>query len=599
MLLKVIPNPVCRVDSRAVALLFLWCAAWMLFQVVPQGANAQDGAAQDNAAQDKSVQRKSAAKQIVPLQHAWETDPDFGDIWSTMLPVRSQFIDLRLLESDQVQERLAISQLICLNHDRQGFKERDRALKLLLSQVGNPSNPLLVKRSMLSAASLLDDGSNAKLLWDEAREDPVALAALEPYLAKWKATEGRELWRKRLSDSDTANAELILAIEGIGQVGEASDVSLLEKILRSNRSTPSTRLLACRAIGKLASEGLSGLAKQIVDSDVEDKHLLAASVLASHRDGAALELLESIVQTGSSPSQRIAAGAISTGHPQVAIEMASKWILHPDDQIRITGLKTLQQQPSPERIRMQSTLLGDVSLEVRQLVREHLRELTQGDHRASVEECLSEQLTSRSWRALEQSIILTVELQDRSRLMRLVELLEHEQAEVNIHAGWALMELANDPTTLAVMVPHAQRITQELEPASRVLPKQDIIRLSYLFESFGRNRYEPVLEMLYKYIPKDNFKMGNLSRCSAIWAIGKIKKEVDDPELRGKFRERITDLPPMNPEHYLVRYACILALGEFGYKDSKEVAGRHAAEDRNALGFASRWAIEQINKAGK
>ena len=169
MLLKVIPNPVCRVDSRAVALLFLWCAAWMLFQVVPQGANAQDGAAQDNAAQDKSVQKKSAAKQVVPLQHAWEFDPDFGDIWSTMLPVRSQFIDLRLLESDQVQERLAISQLICLNHDRQGFKERDRALKLLLSQVGNPSNPLLVKRSMLSAASLLDDGSNAKLLWDEAR----------------------------------------------------------------------------------------------------------------------------------------------------------------------------------------------------------------------------------------------------------------------------------------------------------------------------------------------------------------------------------------------------------------------------------------------
>ncbi len=248
---------------------------------------------------------------------------------------------------------------------------------------------------------------------------------------------------------------------------------------------------------------------------------------------------------------------------------------------------------------MQSTLLGDVSTEVRQLVREQLRELAQGDHRASVEECLSEQLASGSWRALEQSIILTVELQDRTRLMRLVELLEHEQAEVNIHAGWALMELANDPTTLAAMVPHAQRITQELEPASKVLPKQDIIRLSYLFETFGRNRYEPVLELLYKYIPKDNFKMGNLSRCSAIWAIGKIKKDADDPELRAKFRERINDLPPMNPEHYLVRYACILALGEFGYKDSKEVAGRHAAEERNALGFASRWAIEQIDRAGK
>ena len=399
MLLKVIPKSVCRVDSRAVALRVLWVAAWILFLAVPQG-----GVAQDKAVQEKAVQDKGAAKQPVPLQHAWETDPDFGDIWRTMLPVRSQFIDLKLLESDQVQERLAISQLICLNHDRQGFKDRDRALKLLLAQVRNPMNPLLVKRSMLSAASLLDDGANAKLLWEEAQADPVALAALEPFLAQWKVIEGRELWRTRLGEPNTANADLILAIEGIGQVGELSDVPLLEKILRSNRSTPSTRLLACRAIGKLASEGMSGLAKQIVDSDVEDKYLLAASVLASHRDGAALELLESIVETGSSPSQRIAAGAIASGHPQVAIEMASKWILHPDDQIRITGLKTLQQQPSPERIRMQSTLLGDVSTEVRQLVREQLRELAQGDHRASVEECLSEQLASGSWRALEQSI---------------------------------------------------------------------------------------------------------------------------------------------------------------------------------------------------
>jgi hypothetical protein len=589
MLLKVIPNSVCRVDSRTVALGVFWVATCLLFQATAQGTAAQENTAQENG----------AAKQTVPLQHSWEIDPDFGDIWRTMLPVRSQFIDLRLLESDQVQERLAISQLICLNHDRQGFKDRGRALELLLAQVRNPLNPLLVKRSMLSAASLLDDGSNAKLLWEAAQEDPVALAALEPFLIKWKVTESRELWRKRLGNPSTANADLILAIEGIGQVGQASDVALLEKILRANRSTPSTRLLACRAIGNLASEGMSGLAKQIVQSDVEDKHLLAASVLARHRDAAALELLQTIFETGSSPSQRIAAGAIATGHSQFAIEMAGKWILHPDDQIRITGLTTLQQQPSPERIRMQSTLLGDVSTQVRQLVREQLRELAQGDHRPSVDECLGEQLASGSWRALEQSLVLMVELQDRTRLMRIVELLEHEQAEVNIHAGWALMELANDPTTLAAMVPHAQRITQELEPASRVLPKQDIIRLSYLFEAFGRNRYEPVLEMLYKYIPKDNFKMGNLSRCSAIWAIGKIKKEVDDPELRAKFRERINDLPPMNPEHYLVRYACILALGEFGYKDSKDVAGRHAAEDRNALGFASRWAIEQIDRSGK
>ena len=96
-----------------------------------------------------------------------------------------------------------------------------------------------------------------------------------------------------------------------------------------------------------------------------------------------------------------------------------------------------------------------------------------------------------------------------------------------------------------------------------------------------------------------DLKMGNLSRASAIWAIGKMKADVDDPELRVRFQERITDLPPMNPENYLVRYACIVALGRFGYRDSKEIAGRHVHEDRNPLGYASKWAIEQIDRMGK
>lgn len=542
---------------------------------------------------------QESEKETWPLQHYWEIDPDFGDIWKTMLPERAQFVDLRLLESNQAQERLAVSQLICLNHDRPGFKERDRALQLLLEQISKSENPLLVKRSMLSAAALLDDGKHAIELWEASKDDAIAQSALEPFLAKWKVPQAREVWRKRLTDPNTTNSDLILAIEGLGQTGEASDVAALEAVLRSNRSTASTRLLACRAMGQLTQSGLQELANQILGSDIEDRYLLSASLLASHTDDTALQSLQQIYENGSSPAQRIAVTAIAQSHRKTALEMAPKWLMHPDDQIRSAGLQILQVEPTEERVRLQSALFGDPSPRVRELARQLLRKSAEGEFRSVVNACLDEQLRVDSWKALVQATILNVELRDRSRNARLIELLDHEEAEVNIHAGWALMELVNDPTTLAAMVPHAQQITERLEPGTEVLPKQDIIRLSYLFEAFGRNRYEPVLEMLYKYIPKDNFKMGNLSRCSAIWAIGKIKKEVDDPELRAKLRERITDLPPMNPEHYLVRYACILALGEFGHKDSKDIAGRHAAEDRNALGFASRWAIEQIDKAGK
>jgi hypothetical protein len=55
----------------------------------------------------------------------------------------------------------------------------------------------------------------------------------------------------------------------------------------------------------------------------------------------------------------------------------------------------------------------------------------------------------------------------------------------------------------------------------------------------------------------------------------------------------------MLPENYLVGYACLLTLGEFGYLDSKPIVERHAHEGQDALTCAGRWAKEQIEKSAK
>jgi hypothetical protein len=105
--------------------------------------------------------------------------------------------------------------------------------------------------------------------------------------------------------------------------------------------------------------------------------------------------------------------------------------------------------------------------------------------------------------------------------------------------------------------------------------------------------------MLKRYIPKQDFRMGNLSRASAIWALGKIETDTDDAVLRAQLRERIQDLSSMTPENYLVGYACMLALGEFGYKDCKETLKKTGAVPPNPLGYAVEWAIDRIDRAGK
>ena len=538
------------------------------------------------------------AQRVVPLEHRWEVDPGFGDIWNTLHEPRAKFLNVNDLKSDQASVRFEAAQNICMNYDRPGFRNPPKALTLLLEQLRNQANSILAKRSMISAACLLDDGAHAQAIWDAAQNDPLACAIVEPHLTKWKSPVALEIWRQRLKDSKSSSAQIENALNGLAVVGQEQDRALCLEWLESSRSSPVTRFAAAKTLGALQPNGLTDMANQILISEDPDKHLLAASLVASHTDPNALRILETILQQGTSVSQRLAANSIKEHFPQQGLAMVVGWTKHPDDVIRLAALELLKSTPSEEHTRLQATLLADPDLKIRKTARTQLLELAGKDFRTLVDDCVSQNLASQTWQGIEQAIVLAVELQDRSRCPKFIELLEHTRPEVNMSAGWALMELANEPAILAGIVPHTERYTNDLA-AEKKIAKQDYIRLSFLFEAFGRNRYEPVLPMLRKYVPRDNFKMGNLTRTSAIWAIGKTMKQQDDPALRAQLHERVLDLGTMLPENYLVGYACLLTLGEFGYLESKPIVERHAQPGQDALSCAGRWAKEQIEKSAK
>lgn len=539
------------------------------------------------------------AQSVVPLQHRWEADPGFGDVWNVNRDLRAKFLNVEDLRSEHASIRFEAAQNICQNHDRPGFRKPDRALQLLMEQLSNSSNSILVKRTMISAACLLDDGTNAQGIWQAAASDPGVAPLVESYLIRWKSTVSLDHWRKILADSQSSQADIERALDGLAQVGQEQDRQLCMQVLRSDQATPITRVAAARTLGILQPNGLTSLADEILRSQVSDKHMLVASLMAKHQaDPAALDLMQALMQQGTATSKRLAANSIAESYPDKAMSVVGDWVKHPDDEIRLAALKLLVSQPSDSNTRLQASLLADSDSVVRNKARVQLLDLAKNGFRDQVREHLGENLNGQVWQGIEQSIILAVELQDRERCQRFLELLDHPRPEVNMLAGWALMELANDPGIVQSVVPHAEKLTSQLEQGT-VLAKQDIIRLSFLFEVFGRNRYEPVLSMLRKYIPKDNFKMGNLSRSSAIWAIGKIMKDQDDPKLRAQLAERIMDLSTRMPENYLVGYACLLALGEFGYTDSKTVVERYSTDGQDALNSAGRWAKAQIEKSAK
>jgi HEAT repeat protein len=98
-------------------------------------------------------------------------------------------------------------------------------------------------------------------------------------------------------------------------------------------------------------------------------------------------------------------------------------------------------------------------------------------------------------------------------------------------------------------------------------------------------------------VPKNDFKLGIVSRASAIWALGQLLDDKDDPALRARLMERMRDLAPVLPEDYLVRFSCALALGEMGFEDSIATLEEFNDGSLSELGHACTWALGKIRSA--
>jgi hypothetical protein len=250
-------------------------------------------------------------------------------------------------------------------------------------------------------------------------------------------------------------------------------------------------------------------------------------------------------------------------------------------------------------LRLQAKLMSDRNVVIRRLAGEQLIQKATDGHRKIIDEFITDHLNAETWQGIEQAIIMTVSLQDRSRCKKLVELIDHARPEVNMYAGWGLMELAQDAAILASLEPHVEKVTAFLvEHGVRApLGVTDMIRISFLFEAFGKNKYEPMEKLLTKYIPKNGFKLGYPSRASAIWALGQINKGRDNQALREALSERIADLSPMMPEDQLIRFTSILALGEMAFADSRPTLVKFNEGIPAPIGYACTWALEQLDKS--
>jgi HEAT repeat protein len=542
----------------------------------------------------------TAISQITaPLQHRWEVEPDFGDIWALTAPNRSPFIDVEGLLSDQDQVRLETARLITLNFDREGFKNQDRALDLLVQAIerGNES-PLLV-RGLLSAACALDHGANAASFWKSSQQDIVARRIVQRSLIRWKSPIALDYWRSVISEASSSVDDVTIAIEGLAAVGEPKDFEILLDLLGSNSALPMHRVSAAMAIGRKKKSGLDSLAQQYLESDIPERDLVAVHLLQNHADEASERILHALHETGSAPARLLAATALATNFPSSVKPHLAEWAMSEDLSLRHLAVQSISGRPSPECIALAMVLVKDRDARIRSDARRVLLQCATSGYSEEIQECASQLVFGTAWQGIEQGIILAVEMQYMPLCESFIGLLDHPQGEVHMHAAWGLMEIANNALILERIHQYAERMTNLLERGEVNLLTSETIRLSFLLEALGRQRYEPAYPMLLKYVPKNDFKMGNLARASAIWSIGQMRQTEDLPVLRQQLVERIKDLSPEKTENHLVRFACIIALGRMGYSDSEAVIEQYGGEPPNPLGYAAQWSLQRIRESGK
>ena len=545
-----------------------------------------------------AVSNVGFAQRTKPYQHLWEVDHGLGDIWLDDKDPPPPPINVERLLASELADQIEVAQEICRKQFSVAAISRERAVTLLRERLEQPQLPLQARRAFASALLLLSDSSQAEFLWQLAESDTLLRSKVEAKLAELKSSLPLESWRARLQDAAAKPKAIALAIEGIAAVGGTQDNVFLEGVLRGNATTNGNRILAADVLGRLNKSELNALAQEILDSDVEQSELLAAHLLKQHSNEASLPQLRVAYDRGSSVAQLIAARALFANYRDVAREYAPKFVAHADSSLRMLAAQQLQSWDDDESLRLQTRLLSDPSKEIRRFVGEHFLKRAKSGQRAVVDEAITEQLSGTEWQGLEQAVIVAVSLEDRSRCGRFVELIEHKRPEVYMCAAWGLMELAEETEHFVAMQKHVRKMADQLAVSGAALPAMltDIIRISYLNEAFGRVRYEPAIDLLMEFVPKNDHKYGHVSRASAIWALGKIYDGKDNAKLRATLCERLLDNPIINPEDPLVRTNSALALGEMAFEDSAYAIEKFNDGSSLAVSRACRWAIGEIKK---
>jgi HEAT repeat protein len=359
------------------------------------------------------------------------------------------------------------------------------------------------------------------------------------------------------------------------------------------------RLEAAKAAGRVQDSGLESDARRLLAGGPAIplvNRLCAARLVARHGGTDAQNLLAELAIDQEPAVAVMALRRLIDIDPHLVLPLAERSMQSADAKVRQCGADAYVLVPDPQRVAVLVRLLDDPHPAVRGSVRDSLYELARRPELDEpVRQAATGMLAGDRWRGLEQAALLLAALDHKPAAARLVELLEFNRPEVGIAAAWGLKKLAL-PETLPAMFDKTRRST-EIRKSSPPPPGLDD-QTAHLFEAFGRLKYIPADPLLQEYIPKD-YKMGVLSRSSAIWSLGLLHGGIPDEALAKQLMERIADdlsgpgnPPEMDQVKYMSAASIVRMKAESQVPDLRKRITPEISPNR--MGMTMRWAVMQL-----
>lgn len=467
---------------------------------------------------------------------------------------------------------------------QEGIPGLDKAVprleEILVAEESHPAARFAAARALIA----LDSRASSDKLLETSQSYGANLRQLiEPALATWKNPAAKTVWAERLAAKETGPRDLILAMRGLGEIQDQSALPSLVAIANDPTRTSAVRLEAATAAGKIADSGLEQDAKRLAGDTGSSpfiNQLCAIRLLAGHSSAAAKKL---ITELAGHKEPAIAGAALKRLNEidyALVLPLAEKAMQSPDPEVRRQGAQSMLQLPTIHLIVPLSKLLADPHPGVRSEISEGLYKLSEkSDLNEPIRAAAMQILAGDRWQGQEQAALLLGALEHKPAADRFIELMESPRVEVRLPATWALRKLAV-PETIPALITQASELTQRRRNTNQ--PGMDE-QVAHLFEALGVLQAQDATPLLLQYVPK-RVRMNNLSRGSAIWALGRINEGNRNEELENALIGRILDFAPQPSEVKLVKEMSAIALGRMQAVDHAKILKDFALDDEE---FAS------------